>query len=314
MKSYLAIAIITIVTMFNSVSFASDIKAGAPDPAPTTQPLPQNVPAYLQDISVTIHAGGSQGSGVIKTRDGVNYVWTAAHVVADLRGRREVIDGNSGTSKTVVEFKDCDVVQELIESGRSVGQISMSAEVLRYSNAETGEDLALLRIRKKNFVSVSAQFYLGDTIPNVGTPLYHVGSLKGQFGSNSMTTGIVSQIGRVILDDNNVVFDQTTVTAFPGSSGGGVFLQDGRYYGMLVRGSGETFNFVVPSRRILTWADKVGVRFALDDTAAVPTDAELHKRSIEDNGSVEFTKTALAKPPGNAATSQPTKTQFLIEK
>ena len=62
----------------------------------------------------------------------------------------------------------------------------------------------------------------------------------------------MSQVGRVLDlgSGGGTVFDQTTVTAFPGSSGGGVFLTDGKYVGMLVRGAGETFNLIVPVRRM----------------------------------------------------------------
>ena len=50
-----------------------------------------------------------------------------------------------------------------------------------------------------------------------------------------MTTGIMSQVGRMLAlnSSTKVLFDQTTVTAFPGSSGGGVFLTDGQYIGTL---------------------------------------------------------------------------------
>jgi len=243
------------------------------------QVLPTNVPAYLQDISVTIHAGSSQGSGVIKTRDGINYVWTAGHVVAHLRTQRDIIDPKTGGKKTVIEFEDAKVVKELIEDGRSVGRIEMFAEVIRYSNADNGEDLALLRVRKKNFVNSSVQFYLDEAIPPLGTTLYHCGSLLGQFGSNSMTRGIVSQHGRVL---HGVVYDQTTCAAFPGSSGGGVYLQDGRYVGMVVRGAGETFNLIVPQRRLAKWAKKVGIEFTVDDNIAVPCEEDLKKFPIED--------------------------------
>ena len=68
-----------------------------------------------------------------------------------------------------------------------------------------------------------------------------------------MTSGIISQVGRI---HGKVEFDQTTVTAFPGSSGGGVYLQDGRYVGMIVRGAGEGFNLMVPVRRMVRWAEK----------------------------------------------------------
>ncbi len=244
------------------------------------QLLPKDVPTYLQEVSVTIHSNRSQGSGTIKTRDGVNYVWTCGHVVRGLRTEREVIDPKTGGKKTVIEFEDAKIVKELVEDGRSVGQVEMFAEVIRYSDAENGEDLALLRIRKKNFVTCSVQFYLDEKIPALGTKLLHCGSLLGQQGSNSMTSGIVSQHGRVI---NNTIYDQTTCAAFPGSSGGGVYLEDGRYMGMIVRGAGETFNLIVPQRRLFKWAKKVGVEFALDDNVPVPSDDELKKLPIEDS-------------------------------
>jgi S1-C subfamily serine protease len=89
----------------------------------------------------------------------------------------------------VVEFDDAMVVKALVEDGRMVGKIEFHAEVVRYS-AE--EDLALLRLRKKDFIRARVLFYLDKkdgkpAIPPVGTKLLHVGSLLGQLGSNSMT-------------------------------------------------------------------------------------------------------------------------------
>lgn len=241
-----------------------------------------DMPLYLVSISATIHAGNSQGSGVIKTRNGVNYVWTAGHVIEHLRTTRQVIDPKTGTTKTVVEFKDARVVTELIQDGRSVGRVDMDAEVLRYSDADTGDDLALLRIRKRNFITQTVRFYSDAKIPPLGAELLHVGSLMGQQGSNSVTPGIVSQHGRVL---NNKVYDQTTCAAFPGSSGGGVYLKkDGRYIGMIVRGTGETFNLVVPIRRMREWAKRAKVEFALDDRVAVPSEEDLRKTPVEEIG------------------------------
>jgi len=132
---------------------------------------------HLQDISVTIVSKdsfgfGGEGSGFIKTRkmpngDVVNFVWTAAHVVSNLRHERTVIDSKTGTRKTVVEFSDAIIVKGLKEDGRNVGKIEMFAEVVRFSSEE---DLALLRIRKKNFVKGSVKFYLKDKIPALGAP------------------------------------------------------------------------------------------------------------------------------------------------
>lgn len=246
----------------------------------------------LQNISVTIRAGSSQGSGTLVTRrrgnDTVTFIWTAAHVLDGLRKTREVIDTTSGSKKTVVEFADAAIVQEFRQAGRRIGETKLDAQVIRYSDADQGEDLALLKVRKLNFAPVesSATFVLDGNIPPIGTRLYHVGSLLGQFGANSLTTGVMSQTGRVLdLGANGVVFDQTTATSFPGSSGGGVYLEsDGRYVGMLVRGAGEGFNFIAPIRRLQAWAKKAKVEWAIDPTVPVPSDDELAKLPIEDAG------------------------------
>jgi len=247
---------------------------------------------YLQDVSVTIRSEGrfstGEGSGVIFSRqnkegDTVNFVWTAAHVVDNLRVERKIIV--KGTTHTVVEFKDAKIIKVIRQKGRTVGRLELDAEVVKYSNSETGHDLALLKVRKLNFVKETVRFYLDGEIPKLGTDLWHVGSLLGEMGSNSMTDGIYSQTGRVIKQLNKHVFDQTTVAAFPGSSGGGVFLKgDTRYVGMLVRGAGETFNLIVPVRRMVTWAKKNDLLWALDPKVAMPSDEDFEKMVVEDAG------------------------------
>lgn len=263
----------------------------------TTQAFGADAALYqkLQDVSVTVKAAGSEGSGVIITREvsvgdateKINFVWTAAHVVARLRSVRNIIEG--GMPKKIVEFKDAQIVKELVENGRRVGEIKMDAKVLKYSDAESGEDLALLLIRKRNFVDQNILFYPLDEPISVGTELYHVGSLLGQVGSNSMTRGIMSKVGRVLYlgTGDGVVFDQTSAPAFPGSSGGGIFLTEssgeysGRYAGMLVRGAGETFNLIVPVRRMRKWAQKQDVLWALDETLPIPSYKDIIKIPIE---------------------------------
>ena len=181
---------------------------------------------HLQNISVTIRAeagfAASEGSGVIFTRkdkDGnfVNLVWTAAHVVDHLRTERKVV--RDGRETTIIEFKDPMIVKEIRQNGRIVGRLQMDAEVLKYSESEDGHDLALLRVRKLNFITDSVAFYLDKKLPELGTDLLHVGSLLGQMGANSMTDGIYSQHGRILKQLNKHEFDQTTCTAFPGSRG-----------------------------------------------------------------------------------------------
>jgi len=246
----------------------------------------REVADYMQDISVTIRAEDdyqkSEGSGVLITREiegeKITFVWTAGHVIDHLREVRSVIE--EGQTKKLVEFNDVQIIKELVEKGRRVGEIKMDATVIKYSEAEDGQDLALLMVRAKDYGKDSARFYLDKDEPiiPIGTRLFHVGSLLGQMGANSMTSGIVSQVGRI---HGKVEFDQTTVTAFPGSSGGGVFLEDGRYMGMLVRGAGEGFNLVVPVRRIKRWAEKHEITWALDPSVKAPPLEEIRKLPVE---------------------------------
>ena len=244
---------------------------------------------HLQDVSVTIRSEGAysagEGSGVIFCREDskgnlVNFIWTAAHVVDNLRTERKILV--DGSPKTLVEFKDPVVVKEIRQNGRTVGRLQMDAEVLKYSESEDGHDLALLRVRKLNFVTDSVVFYLGKDIPPLGTDLLHVGSLLGQMGANSMTDGIYSQHGRILKRINKRIFDQTTCTAFPGSSGGGVYLKsNAQYVGMLVRGAGEGFNLIVPVRRMVEYCEKHNIMWALNAGVAMPPEEDLKKLPIE---------------------------------
>lgn len=174
---------------------------------------PKDVPTLLQDCSVTIRSGRAEGSGVFKvTKDGQVWVWTCGHVIADLRKVRSVI--SSGSEKKLIEFDDAKILQFITEDGRKVGEHSLDAEVIRYSDADNGEDLALLRIRSKRFKApASAKFHLEKTIPPIGSDLFHCGSLLGVMGSNSLTAGIMSQHGRIY---QGKIYDQTTCTSFPG--------------------------------------------------------------------------------------------------
>jgi hypothetical protein len=253
-----------------------------------------DVPSHLQDISVTIKAGNAQGSGTLVTRkvgeDTVSFVWTAGHVVSDLRTVRRIVTG-TGDTKVVVQFREPQIVQEFKQDGRRVGETKLDATVVKYSDAEHGEDLALLMVRRKNAypVTATATFMPVDYVPAVGIEIAHCGSLLGQFGANSYTTGVLSQVGRTLeMDGGQIrVFDQVTTVSFPGSSGGGMYLKGtGEYVGMLTMGVQQLqgFNFMVPVRRIRTWAKDANVEWAVNPDVAVPTLEEIGKIPVEDSG------------------------------
>ena len=259
-------------------------------------PALAGVPDELQNVSVTIKAENAQGSGTLVTRqigeDTISFVWTAGHVVHHLRSVRRVII--KGSEKIVVEYRDPEIVQERQQDGRRVGEVKFDAKVIKVTDADYGEDLALLMVRAKNAypTSATAKFHQDiNYIPAIGIELSHCGSLLGQFGANSYTTGVLSQTGRTLkMKGANVrVFDQVTAVAFPGSSGGGMFLKaDGVYIGMLTQGVQQLqgFNFIVPIRRIHAWAKEAKVAWAVDPSVPVPTLKEIEAMPVEDSGIV----------------------------
>jgi hypothetical protein len=251
------------------------------------------VPDDLQQISVTIKSGDAQGSGNIVTRkvgdDTVSFVWTAAHVVDNLRTTRTIVTPSGGT-KTLIEYRDAEIVQERQQGGRRVGEVKFDAKVIKVSDADYGEDLALLMVRCKNAypLSISTRYHLeADYLPSIGVELAHCGSLLGQFGANSYTTGVLSQTGRTLsMKGANVkVFDQVTAVAFPGSSGGGMYIKaDGLYVGMLTQGvmKLQGFNFIVPVRRIHAFAKAARIEWAIDPSVEMPSLKQIEAINVED--------------------------------
>ena len=248
----------------------------------------------LQAVSVTVSVDGrGRGSGTMFTREvakGVfkSYVWTAGHVVDDLRTKRTVIDRDTGTERIIVGFKDCQIYQETLQDGRKVAQRYLECKVICYSNCDTGEDIAVLEVRLRNYTKESTTFYLGEEIPGIGTELIHVGSLLGDIGSNSLTTGVTSQVGRLLtLNDSyaEVIYDQTSAVAFPGSSGGGVFNQEtGEYVGMLTAGirDAQGFHWYVPVRRMQGWAKEMNLEWAMDSSIPMPSESDMKDIPIDD--------------------------------
>ena len=221
--------------------------------------IPYGIPyESLQANSVRVDVGYGCGTGVLVTRKVYNvtrtYVWTAGHVVAGLR-------------KTDGTFATATIYQERRENNKRAGEVRTKAKVIAYSAPDSGEDLAILEILQDNFPAKGATFCL-DTAPiSVGTELVHVGCTLGLY--NSVSLGIMSQTDRNLLG-TGYTFDQTSVMGYPGSSGGGVYLKDGRCIGLLTRGAGAGLNFIVPVRRMLPWAKKMGVAWAIDPSISVP--------------------------------------------
>lgn len=214
----------------------------------------------LQANSVTVVAGDGSGSGTLFTRQvgnaTITFVWTAAHVVED---------------ETQIA-----IVKEYTQNGRRVRGEKLDCKVIRVSGDDNGEDLALLEVLERNWrpADGTTVFYGGE-IPGVGTEVLHIGSLLGQIGHNSLTTGVVSQVGRLVaIGEGNKasVYDQTDAVIFPGSSGGGLYLDTGEYIGMPAGGikDAQGFSWYIPIRRIREWAKTAKVEWAMDPNVPVP--------------------------------------------
>ncbi len=201
-------------------------------------------------MSVKVSVGYGNGSGVLFTRevDGVTktYVLTAGHVAAQV--------GMSDDKRAAIRL-------EYRHEGLVVGFAECAAECVVYDD-QGGHDLALLEILQDDFrpLRICAVLHSG-TVPRVGTEVAHVGCTRGLY--NSYSEGVISQTD---VDFRGKNLDQTTVMAYPGSSGGGVWIKEtGELYGVLVQGIGPGINFIVPARHIIEWADRNGVEWIYED-------------------------------------------------
>ena len=70
-----------------------------------------------------------------------------------------------------------------------------------------------------------------------------------------------------------------------------MFLTDGKYVGMLVRGAGETFNLIVPVRRMQSWVKSRDIEWVLDPNAPMPTLEYIKKMEVENESSKHKTNT-----------------------
>jgi S1-C subfamily serine protease len=218
---------------------------------------------------VFVVAKSTNGSGIAFHRGNDLFVLTNWHVVKPCATFRE--------GKPF--FQDVKIIQHFVKNGIQVSGHECNAEIVTYTDEQQGRDLALLRLRDNQFIKVDSKFYpLDAEIPWVGMPLYHIGCFNGIEAPGSLTTGIISAHGRHI---NGRIFDQVSVTCFPGSSGGGVFDSEGRCIGLLTRRSGETLGYINPIREIANWAKSINAMWILDQSPPTNIDELMKARDSQ---------------------------------
>lgn len=259
---------------------------------------PETVDPKIDDIlecTVLVKAVGGTGSGIVFKRGEAEFVWTDGHVVDGCEKIVRVIDTKTGQMKYHFTYSTVEVIREVYDfkTHRKIGEAKRTAEILRFSDAKTGEDLAMLRIKGSNFVSKGVVFNQDDKPPKIGAKLYHVGSMAGMEGYNTFSSGEFAYPNRLRRAfrpaENGNIYDQITLSCLPGSSGGGVFLQsDGSCVGLVtegIRGS-EAINCMTPSRRIKAFAKRTNCMWAFDSAVALPSEEEISKGGIRDGNYV----------------------------
>jgi S1-C subfamily serine protease len=196
------------------------------------QEVKKEVLDHIRNVAVSIELNDRCiGSGTLFEKDSEFYVITARHVVQAAKG------------------KQLRAAQMLHDKK----PISVNAEVIRQCEHT---DVAVLKVGQGVF-SKGVTFYRDCCQPNQGkppqldTPIVHCGSMEGLH--HTVTRGYIVGLDRDMRDMCDLgpcKADQADITASFGSSGGGVFLVDGRYIGMAYAGAPQRIIFFVPIRQI----------------------------------------------------------------
>lgn len=203
----------------------------------------------LQRTTVLIDSDG-WGSGVLVSRKGedghfITYVWTAGHVV-------QARPPATGLAPRIVV---------------TINGTNYPVGVVAYSTRTNGVDVALLRVWQEDVSTESVRFVADDYPPKIGDPVYHLGNFYGDMAPSSLSAGIMAAVNR---DFHTTVMDQICCPVYPGSSGGGVYLRNGRCIGLADARVDESIGIVTPIREIRRWAKNQGLLWALDSGWKIP--------------------------------------------
>ncbi len=180
---------------------------------------------------------GTMGSGVLVTTKAGTFVWTAAHVVQNnITGNQLIFFRTEGLIRDNMDIKLGTVVAFSIE-----------------------HDLAVIKIEKPFIASTSTKFFNDSHRPDAGTKVFVIGSPHGLAGASMLSTGVISRYFK--LDGLKANLDAQINN---GSSGGGVYLEDGRCIGLVVRIWADKYPVIVTYEEIRSWAKENNIEYALE--------------------------------------------------
>ena len=184
------------------------------------------ITSYEAGTDVTVTENG-EGSGIIITADG--YIATNSHVVNDSTTTGVMITLNDGSQYL----------------GTIIG-------------IDKKTDLAVIKIDAEDLSP--AEFSDSDKL-YVGQPAYAIGNPGGSAFSNSLTTGSISALNRILYTNSYVKYIQTDAAINPGNSGGALIDQNGSVVGMntakLVATDYESMGFAIPSNDVVSVVNKL---------------------------------------------------------
>lgn len=202
----------------------------------------------------------STGTGVIVERSGKLFVWTAAHVVSDT---------DSVNLRSYIRHND-----------KQVGHVEFTGKVIARNDSL---DVALLWLDAPVKFFDTREFMPVNEQLRVGQSVYHVGNFWGADFNDSVSVGIISQLG---VRPNSphwpwaAQMHQTTTFVTYGSSGGAVFRHsDDKVIGIIVGSPApgqSDVNLFVPVPDIFRWAQKEGLQWAVYGDYA-PSDSLLEQ-------------------------------------
>lgn len=202
---------------------------------------------HAQKSTVLVKTSHGYGTGFVVQRGNRLFVFTAAHVVTQ---------ENTVAIQQVLRYENV-----------KVGESHFSATVIA---RDEFLDVAILWLHANPANFEPARFATHE--PKVGTPVFHIGNFSGIRFDNSVSAGILSQIGVApnMLGWPWPVADQTTATIVPGSSGGALFDSRGHVIGLAVGHLVPGIEFYVPLRAIVASAFSHNVSWTVAGTVCPP--------------------------------------------
>lgn len=218
------------------------------------EPAESPVTRAIHSTLLVVTPTGS-GSGIVIHRTNPSgeprvFLWTAAHVA----------EGSDAAARRIFRV------------GNQKAGFAEFPAVLIAIDADS--DLALYRLISPPELSLSATF---STVPaQPGDSIFHVGNFLGDNFDNSLTVGVVSQVG---VHPSGLpgwpwaLVDQTDTAVAPGGSGGGIFNTAGEVVGIMVGAAGPGISVFVPTRAVFGFAQSAGLGWAVYGDSCPPDSA-----------------------------------------